>query len=113
MDAPHVPLRLISARTLLKTINTNFGTLPFCRRYLDRLGESKYLAGVSTCLKIVVVTTLIPTLWELHMLTGYIPHSQLNHLVSQGIVQSYPPLVDEHDSMTAQVCISFDYQRGH
>jgi len=38
--------RLISARNLLKTINKNFGTLPFCRRYLDRIGESKYLLAV-------------------------------------------------------------------
>ena len=39
--------RLTSAKALLKTINKNFGTLPFCRRYLDRLGESKYLLAVS------------------------------------------------------------------
>jgi methionyl aminopeptidase len=103
MDAPHVPLRLISAKTLLKTINTNFGTLPFCRRYLDRLGESKYLAGVSTCLILV--------LRELCILTGCVDHSQLNNLVSQGIVQNYPPLVDEHGSMTAQACMPFDNQR--
>ncbi|KIM78229.1 hypothetical protein PILCRDRAFT_600397 [Piloderma croceum F 1598] len=70
-DAPHVPLRLTSAKSLLKTINKNFGTLPFCRRYLDRLGESKYLLA-------------------------------LNHLVSQGIVEDYPPLCDQRGSMTAQ-----------
>jgi len=45
-DAPHVPLRLTTAKSLLKTINSHFGTLPFCRRYLDRLGETKYLMGV-------------------------------------------------------------------
>jgi len=66
-DAPNVPLRqvlsrrcgepypsdyllrmcrLTSAKTLLKTINKEFGTLPFCRRYLDRVGESKYLLAV-------------------------------------------------------------------
>ncbi|KIK07283.1 hypothetical protein K443DRAFT_129282 [Laccaria amethystina LaAM-08-1] len=47
MDAPHVPLRLTSAKTLLKSINKNFGTLPFCRRYLDRVGESKYLLALN------------------------------------------------------------------
>ena len=67
VDAPHVPLRsgssgfsngphlsdyrlsmyrLTSAKSLLKTINKEFGTLPFCRRYLDRVGESKYLLAV-------------------------------------------------------------------
>jgi len=46
-DAPHVPLRVSSAKTLLRSIEKNFGTLPFCRRYLDRLGHEKYLLGVS------------------------------------------------------------------
>jgi len=72
VDAPRNPLlRLTSAKALLKTINKNFGTLAFCPRYLDRIGESKYLFA-------------------------------LNHLVSQGIVQAYPPLLDEPGSMTAQ-----------
>ncbi|KAJ8585843.1 peptidase M24A, methionine aminopeptidase [Rhizopogon salebrosus TDB-379] len=71
IDAPRVPLRLTSAKSLLKSITNNFGTLPFCRRYLDRAGESKYLLA-------------------------------LNHLVQQGIVQDYPPLVDAKGSMTAQ-----------
>lgn len=46
-DAPKVDLRLSSAKTLLSTIKKNFGTLPFCRRYLDRIGCEKYLYGVS------------------------------------------------------------------
>ncbi|KAF7327009.1 Methionine aminopeptidase 2 [Mycena kentingensis (nom. inval.)] len=70
-NAPKVPLRLTSAKTLLKTIDKHFGTLPFARRYLDRVGESKYLLA-------------------------------LNHLVAQGVVADYPPLVDQIGSMTAQ-----------
>ena len=31
-------------QTLLATIDKNFGTLAFCRRYLDRLGEEKWVA---------------------------------------------------------------------
>lgn len=46
-DAPNVALRVSSAKTLLNVIKKNFGTLPFCRRYLDRLGQDKYLLGVS------------------------------------------------------------------
>lgn len=46
-DAQKVDLRLQSAKSLLNVINKNFGTLPFCRRYLDRLGQDKYLLGVS------------------------------------------------------------------
>ncbi|KAF8527373.1 methionine aminopeptidase 2-like protein [Hysterangium stoloniferum] len=71
-DAPsNPPLKLTTAKSLFKTINKNFGTLPFCRRYLDRIGETKYLFA-------------------------------LNHLVSTGVVQDYPPLVDIFGSMTAQ-----------
>ena len=70
-DAPNVPLRVTSARSLLNVIKKNFGTLPFCRRYLDRLGQEKYLLG-------------------------------LNNLVSSGIVQDYPPLVDQKGCYTAQ-----------
>lgn len=45
-DSGHVDLRLSSAKSLLNVINKNFGTLPFCRRYLDRIGQEKYLLGV-------------------------------------------------------------------
>ncbi|KAL2178083.1 peptidase M24, structural domain-containing protein [Thermothelomyces heterothallicus CBS 202.75] len=70
-DAPKVDLRLSSAKSLLNVITKNFGTLPWCRRYLDRLGQEKYLLG-------------------------------LNNLVANGIVESYPPLVDKKGSYTAQ-----------
>ncbi|KAI0785318.1 peptidase M24A methionine aminopeptidase [Irpex lacteus] len=46
-DAPHIPLRLTSAKSLLKTINKNFGTIPFCRRYIDRVGEKNYLLALN------------------------------------------------------------------
>ncbi|QSL66346.1 hypothetical protein MERGE_000724 [Pneumocystis wakefieldiae] len=67
----HVPLRLARAKSLLFTIERVFGTLPFCRRYLDRIGETKYLLA-------------------------------LNNLVSSGIVEAYPPLVDIKGCQTAQ-----------
>ena len=41
-DAGHVPLRTTGAKKLLAAIDRNFGTLAFCRRYLDRAGEQKY-----------------------------------------------------------------------
>ena len=40
-------LRLSSAKALLKTIDGNFGTLVFCRRYLERLEVKNYYIGVS------------------------------------------------------------------
>ena len=45
-DVGHVPLRLQKSKLLLNTINKNFGTLAFCRRWLDRLGESRYLMAL-------------------------------------------------------------------
>lgn len=41
-DVPYVPLRLPNSKKLLTTINNNFGTLAFCKRWLDRLGVTKY-----------------------------------------------------------------------
>lgn len=38
----HPPLRLQSSKSLLSTINRNFGTLAFCKRWLDRAGATKY-----------------------------------------------------------------------
>ena len=38
--------RLAKSKQLLNVINKNFGTLAFCRRWLDRLGETKYLMGL-------------------------------------------------------------------
>ena len=60
-----------SAKSLLKTIDENFGTLVFSRRYLERIGVKNY-------------------------------HLGMRSLVSNGIVQSYGPLVDVPGSYVAQ-----------
>lgn len=44
----HVPLRLPRAKQLLSTINKNFGTLAFCPRYLQHIGEERYLLGLKS-----------------------------------------------------------------
>jgi methionyl aminopeptidase len=66
-DAPHVPLRYFNveksipkAKALLNTINKNFGTLPFCRRYLDRVGETKYLIGLKSLVDSGIVNEYPP-----------------------------------------------------
>lgn len=46
-------------------INDNFGTIVFCRRYLERLGVDRYLAGVrfhyiSDCLVYLLCTDELP-----------------------------------------------------
>ena len=57
---PKVSLGLSSARQLLHTINKNFGSLPFCRRYLDRLGEQNYLLGLRHLVQQGIVTDYPP-----------------------------------------------------
>lgn len=59
-DAQKVALRVNSARTLLNVINKNFGTLPFCRRYLDRLGQDKYLLGLNNLVESGIVEAYPP-----------------------------------------------------
>jgi methionyl aminopeptidase len=59
-DAPHVALRVSSAKTLLNSITKNFGTLPWCRRYLDRLGHDKYLLGLNNLVQAGIVEAYPP-----------------------------------------------------
>lgn len=59
-DAPNIALRVSSARSLLNTITKNFGTLPFCRRYLDRLGHDKYLLGLNNLVSSGIVEAYPP-----------------------------------------------------
>ncbi|KAI8804065.1 methionine aminopeptidase 2B-like protein [Cladochytrium replicatum] len=59
--APENPnIRLPKAKALLGAINKNFGTLPFCRRYLDRVGESKYILALKSLVDADVVTAYPP-----------------------------------------------------
>ncbi|XGW31778.1 hypothetical protein V3C99_010164 [Haemonchus contortus] len=46
LSEEHIPLRLARSKALLNTIDRNFGTLAFCRRWVDRLGENKYLMAL-------------------------------------------------------------------
>ncbi len=46
-DAKPMPLRHPRAKTLLKHINETYSTLAFCRRWLDRSGETGHLAGLN------------------------------------------------------------------
>ncbi|CAM6089165.1 unnamed protein product [Calypogeia fissa] len=59
-DAGHVPLRVTRTKQLLATIDKNFGTLAFCRRYLDRIGETKYLMALKNLCDAGVVESYPP-----------------------------------------------------
>ncbi|KLO20070.1 peptidase M24A, methionine aminopeptidase [Schizopora paradoxa] len=77
VNAPHVPLRLQSAKALLKSITKNFGTLPFCRRYLDRAGESKYLLALNHLVAQGIVNDYPPLCDQIGSMTAQFEHTIL------------------------------------
>ncbi|DAZ98064.1 TPA: LOW QUALITY PROTEIN: hypothetical protein N0F65_001939 [Lagenidium giganteum] len=82
-DAPHVPLRLPRAKNLLRHITRTFGTLPFCRRWLEREDGGSATINPKGAKQ------------EKYLMA-------LKNLVDNGIVTAYPPLVDIKGSYTAQ-----------
>jgi len=66
-----------SARTLLNTINKHFGTLPFCRRYLDRVGETSYLYGLQRLIKDGIVHDYPPLKDQPGSMTAQFEHTIL------------------------------------
>jgi len=82
-DAPHIPLRMQTSKRLLSHINRTFGTLAFCRRWLEEdHGGSRAIHGTNG------------------RQTKYM--GALKNLCDVGIVTPYPPLVDQKGSYTAQ-----------
>ncbi|CAG8698234.1 22217_t:CDS:10, partial [Gigaspora rosea] len=59
-DVDQVTLRVKKAQSLLGTITKQFGTLPFCRRYLDRVGETKYALALKHLVDSGVVESYPP-----------------------------------------------------
>ncbi|TQN70406.1 Methionine aminopeptidase 2-1 [Colletotrichum shisoi] len=60
-DAPaQVRLPFASANRLYKTIREQFGSIVFCRRYLDRLGLERYLAGLNCLVSNGVLESYAP-----------------------------------------------------
>jgi methionyl aminopeptidase len=53
-------VRVPRSKQLLFTIHQNFGTLAFCRRYLDRIGETKYLMALKNLTDLGVVDPYPP-----------------------------------------------------
>jgi len=82
--APHVPLRMPRAKKLLAHVNKTFGTLAFCRRWLERDdGGSAAVNGASG---------------KQEKYLG-----ALKNLCDAGIVDAIPPLVDVKGSYVAQL----------
>lgn len=67
------------AKSLLKTIQSNFGTLPWCRRYLDRTGEDKYLLALNQLLRAGIVEDYPPLVDIKGSYTAQFEHTILLH----------------------------------
>ncbi|KAI1105314.1 methionine aminopeptidase 2-like protein [Jackrogersella minutella] len=76
-DAPKVDLRLSSAKSLLNVIKKNFSTIPFARRYLDRLGQEKYLLGLNNLVQTGIVEDYPPLLDKKGSYTAQFEHTIL------------------------------------
>ena len=82
----NAPIRLARARQLLHTINKNFGTIPFCRRYLDRLGEDKYLLALRQLVKVGLVTEHPPLYDSRGSYSAQFEHTLLLHPTRKEVV---------------------------
>ncbi|KIJ33367.1 hypothetical protein M422DRAFT_76487 [Sphaerobolus stellatus SS14] len=86
----HALFPLNSARSLLKVINKNFGTLPFCRRYLDRVGETKHLLALNHLVQAGIVNDYYPLYDVPGSVTAQFEHTVLlrptvKEVVSRGV----------------------------
>ncbi|KAJ8301454.1 hypothetical protein KUTeg_020441 [Tegillarca granosa] len=59
-EVGHVPLRVQKSKQLLNCINQNFSTLAFCRRWLDRLGQTKYLMALKNLCDVGIIDPYPP-----------------------------------------------------
>lgn len=67
------------ARQLVNTIQDTFGTLPWCRRYLERAGEDKYLLALNQLVRAGIVEDYPPLVDTLGCYTAQYEHTILLH----------------------------------
>lgn len=70
-----VPLKLMRAKQLLTTINREFGTLAFCPRYLDVLGETKYKFALQNLVEAGLVDAYPPLVDKIGSYTAQYEHT--------------------------------------
>lgn len=68
-----------SAKLLANRIKANFGTLPWCRRYLERTGEEKYLLALNQLVRAGVVEDYPPLVDTSNSYTAQFEHTILLH----------------------------------
>ena len=59
-DVDHIPLRVKGAKPLLQAIDKQFSTLPFCRRWLDDMGQTRHLLALKSLVDAGVVNDYPP-----------------------------------------------------
>nr|XP_027205400.1 proline--tRNA ligase, cytoplasmic-like [Dermatophagoides pteronyssinus] len=72
-------IRLPSARKLYNTIQANFGTLAFCRRWLDALGEERYMLALKSLVNAGVVNEYPPLCDVAHSFVSQFEHTVIIH----------------------------------
>ncbi|KAG7810846.1 hypothetical protein KL921_002474 [Ogataea angusta] len=87
LDAPpNAPIRLDRAKKLMQAIDKNFGSLPFCRRYLDRIGEEKYLLALNQLCRAGLITEHPPLVDVKGCYTAQYEHTILLHPTRKEVV---------------------------
>jgi len=74
-NAPVVNLPVGKDRHLLSFITEKFGTLPFCRRYLDRLGENKHIVSLKHLVDAGIVQDYPPLVDVMGCYTAQFEHT--------------------------------------
>ena len=67
------------SKQLLQNIKDNFGTLPWCRRYLERAGEEKYLFALNQLVRHGIVEEYPPIVDKRGSYTAQYEHTILLH----------------------------------
>lgn len=81
-----IPLPSPKAKQLVKAIQDNFGTLPWCRRYLERAGQEKYLLPLTQLVRAGVVESYPPLVDVPGSYTAQYEHTILLHPHKKEIV---------------------------
>lgn len=89
-DAPRVPLKSSKARQLLTHLDKTFGTLAWCRRWLDDSGQSRYLLGLKELVDADIVNMYPPLCDSIGSYTAQYEHTIIlrptcKEIVSKGV----------------------------
>lgn len=78
-DSDDILLPSTRCKDLVRLIKQNFGTLPWCRRYLERAGQEKYLLALNQLVRAGVVEAYPPLVDTAGSYTAQFEHTILLH----------------------------------